>query len=656
MKKPFFITILSCLFYEIAFAQAYDNSKLSTLTLEEAFRLKKVDTFYYPFYNGVQMIEIDHVGYWDKKIFFLEQSQPRALPHYLGNPMPIGNEFLFRDTTGAIVKAFNSRGSLAELTKYFKKVPINKRHLWSMLFPYHSSQTYRSKGIWYQSPQPSFNFSGNYKVSTGFAWQTISLFGLASHEDTKDIKFGLIDSFGNVRIPLEYDEILPIYGNLLVQKGKKWGIISYEQKVLVPLVYDNYKVDLYAREVYPGKGGSVFFLTLKKKDDYRTEYSYDALFLTAEDKLISLDHYDEVYLESSWTGNEDSGKRLLFITKNGKKGMLNSQYQEIVPPLYELFEYHNIQRGLIRMARDGKFGYWDKNFRIIIPLEYDYAEYSAKDSIGLLLKDGKFSCFNMRGKIDPNCKFQPSWKIAPLKFVSSQKYLSVQTEHIYGIIDVSSNKMIVPFKYRSIAPVEVRSFVERNRTIFKEKGLTYDTLPEVCDELLFRNNKILVRNKDNFYGVIDTTFQVVIDFKYEKLEVIQYNLAYLIYSLNGKPGVMDFAGKDIFSREYDEIRYSTYYEQEKDILYVVKNGKWGIIDFSGGILVPCKYDSIRFLGHYYREKAKLWIVEKNKKFGVVDDKNEIFVPFEYDGISHLAGTTLWVEDKNRKRYPVELNR
>ena len=116
MKRGLFILILLLSpLAEIAFAQTSNN--LNGFTTEEVFRPKlasQLDTLYYPFYGGIQMIEVDHIGYWDRTIFFLEQSEPRAMPHSMFNPMPIGNEYFFRDTVGNIVKAFNTKHSLSE--------------------------------------------------------------------------------------------------------------------------------------------------------------------------------------------------------------------------------------------------------------------------------------------------------------------------------------------------------------------------------------------------------------------------------------------------------------------------------------------------------------------------------------------------------------
>ncbi|MDD2984704.1 MAG: WG repeat-containing protein [Crocinitomicaceae bacterium] len=654
MKQTLFTFIFLLFICEkIGFTQT--NNDLSKLTLEENFSPKmptKIDTSYYPFYNGVQMIEIDHIGYWDRKIYFLEQSTPRAMPHSMYNPMPIGNEFFFRDTTGVIVKAFNTEKSLDELTKLFKKIPINKKHGLPSFSPYHSSP--RTGGSWYQSPQSSFDFLGHYKVSSGSITQNSKEVSISSLDNkAKGLKFGLIDSLGNIVIPIQYNTILPLYENLLVQK-EKWGVIDYNQTELVPLQFDSYEVDHYARSVYPPKNGNVFFLTTKKLQGYKTEFTYNAVFFTAQNQLKTLNNYDKIYLEGGWGQNEDYSKRILSVTKSGKKGLLNAQYEEIVSPQFEIFEYHkNIQR-LYRVAKDGEFGFWDQNFKQIIPLEYDYAEHFGKDSTALVLKDGTFSCINTQGEKQTECNLTPKWKMGKLGFVIDKKYVTVFANNdVFGVMDNTTMEMILPIKYKSLIPISVNEFINKNENTFKENKFKINNRSEMYDEMLYYDNKIIVKNENNQYGVIDTNFRIVVDFKYDTLEVV-YNLKYLIYSLNGKLGLVDFSGKEILTTEYDDMRYSKHYEQERDIFQVQKNGKWGIVNFENKTLVPCEYDSIKFLGHWNRPLVKLWVVEKNNKFGVVNDKNEIFIPFEYDGISHLEGNNLWVEDKNRKRYKVEL--
>jgi hypothetical protein len=571
------------------------------------------------------------------------------------NPMPIGNEYFFRDTSGTIVKAFNTKHSITELTKHFINVPILKKSNGKgFLFPYHINQKHRA-GVWYQSPQSMFDFSGHYKVSTGYAEQTSTRHGVSDFEQTTDLKFGLIDSLGNVVIPIEYNAIFPYYNNLLVQHKSKWGIINYENKVLVALSYDSYDFDRYHQSVNPKKIPNVFFLSSKDHESYNRNYSYNAVFLAQHNKLIMLSDYDELHHNYSWSAIEDAGKRFIPISKNGKTGLLNEDYQEIVPPRYEIFEFNRNTNGLFRVSQAGKFGFWDRNFKEIIPIEYDYAESFGSDSTALVLKNGAFYRIDTKNKKQLKGKLSPVWKINNLSFVTDKNFICVETNKLQAIVDTSTSSMILPFVYnKSLTPVQITAFFKVNKARFRELKLEPVDKPDMLDELLFHQNKIIVKNLSNQYGVIDSTFKILIDFKYDNLKSIPCALDYLLYAQNGKKGAMDFNGRDLFAEAYEDVVYDIHYEQERDIFKVKKNGKWGVVNFENEILLPFEYDSIKFLGHWNRPKVKLWVVEKNNIFGVVDENNKIFIPFKYKGISHLEGNNLWVEDEDKVRYKVVL--
>jgi hypothetical protein len=631
---------------------------LKGLTVEEAFRPKmpsQMDTLYYPFYDGKQMIEVDHIGYWDRKIFFLEQGEPRAMPHSMFNPMPIGNEYFFRDTSGSIVKAFNTKHPLSVLTKHFMKVPIRKKSNGiGFFFPYHKNPMNR-EGVWYQSPQSMFDFSGHYKVSTGHAEQIAKRDDGSGLGQNNDLKFGLIDSLGNVVIPVEYNAIIPFYHNLLVQKENKWGMINYENKVLVALSYDSYDFDSYQQFIVPPKMANVFFLTLRDTKNSNPEYSYNAIFLTQDNKLIMLNNYDKLNHNYSWRPSKDDGKRFIYISKNGKTGLLNEHFQEIIPPHFEIFEFNRNTEGLFRVSRAGKFGFWDKNFKEIIPLEYDYAQSFQSDSTALVLKNGAFYRIDTKNKIHSTGILTPEWKTGHMSFVTDKNYIIVETSNFQGIVNTSTNTIVLPIVYnKSMTPVQINTFLEKNKALLEEKKLELLDKPDMIAELLFHQNKIIVRNFNNQYGVIDSTFKILVDFEYDNLESIPCAINYLLYTQNGKKGAMDYNRRDLFKEAYEEVRYDIHYEQERDIFKVKKNDKWGVINFDNKILLPFEYDSIKFLGHWNRPKVKLWVVEKNNIFGVVDENNKIFIPFEYKGISHLEGNNLWVQDEKKVRYKVVL--
>lgn len=287
----------------------------------------KVDTLYYPFYKGVQMIEVDHLGYWDRKIYYLEQSNPRAMPHSMQNPQPLGNEIFFRDTTGKIIKAYNTFTDLDTLTQRFSNIPHNKqRNGLLAFFPYHRNKDITQSGVWAYSPQSMFLFNGYYKVSNKEAWTT----------KQPDIFYGLIDTFGNIKVPIEYEEILPIHENLLVKQNNKWGIITKQQKIIVPIDYD------YAKNYYSEPENNRFLYFLKGD-------KYVAIYHVATTKLHQIGTYDNIY-------DTYLSKGYLLVVQNGLVGLLHTNGKIALPIIYNRIDglYKKGRRYYAKMIKDGE--------------------------------------------------------------------------------------------------------------------------------------------------------------------------------------------------------------------------------------------------------------------------------------------------------------
>jgi hypothetical protein len=78
------------------------------------------DTVYYPFYNQVQMIEINYKRAWVDEAYHKEGYQPRAMPFGFSMPRVHPGVYIFRDQSGTILRAYNSEYSLDSLNKIFK--------------------------------------------------------------------------------------------------------------------------------------------------------------------------------------------------------------------------------------------------------------------------------------------------------------------------------------------------------------------------------------------------------------------------------------------------------------------------------------------------------------------------------------------------------
>lgn len=77
----------------------------------------------------------------------------------------------------------------------------------------------------------------------------------------KNAKSGCIDRNGNVAVPFEYDDATGLhYGVVGVRKGDKWGAVSHENKLVIPIEYTNFKL--------PNECGTIDFWVQKNDKLY----------------------------------------------------------------------------------------------------------------------------------------------------------------------------------------------------------------------------------------------------------------------------------------------------------------------------------------------------------------------------------------------------
>ncbi|MEI2739672.1 MAG: WG repeat-containing protein [Chitinophagaceae bacterium] len=50
---------------------------------------------------------------------------------------------------------------------------------------------------------------------------------------------GLIDTLGNIILPVEYDGLWPLKGDVLAVKDSLYGVITKEGKEIVPMIYES---------------------------------------------------------------------------------------------------------------------------------------------------------------------------------------------------------------------------------------------------------------------------------------------------------------------------------------------------------------------------------------------------------------------------------
>ena len=148
-------------------------------------------------------------------------------------------------------------------------------------------------------------------------------------------------------------------------------------------------------------------------------------------------------------------------------------------------------------------------------------------------------------------------------------------------------------------------------------------------------------NENKKYGVIDETGKIVIEPKYDIIQIPNPSKPVFIcmhdYNINlqqYETEVFDNKGNKIFT-EYDSVQAlpteSTWdgIPFEKSVLKYKRNNKYGLITVENKVITEPIYDSIKAINY----KEGMLLVEKDKKYGAINIKGKIIIKPEYDQIS-----------------------
>lgn len=102
-------------------------------------------------------------------------------------------------------------------------------------------------------------------------------------------------------------------------------------------------------------------------------------------------------------------------------------------------------------------------------------------------------------------------------------------------------------------------------------------------------DRVVVKNADGRYGVINSKNEEVIGTRYSNIEFDEYTQEFTITNNSGKMGIDFINGETKINVIYDEIKSI----QKENELYLVKNNnKYGIIDSKSRIVIHQEYDDI----------------------------------------------------------------
>jgi hypothetical protein len=402
---------------------------------------------------------------------------------------------------------------------------------------------------------------------------------------------------GQLSIRLSFNSE-PFYFNLHESGGQrlfsKFGKEIYSYPLEHIVCYDKHGYCLIKKN---GKFG-IFFTRTNEK----TAFEFDQVshhldgFISAlidnkwgvfdkAGKLVVPFEYDEITLNDR--------KDLMYITKNGLKGLVNIHGELILPVEYDDVEtfYIGYNRAVL-VTKKSKKGVLDFNGKVIIPVIYEhihnlgfYAVVTENTS------DLKHGLYNQEGLF-----FATNYKSID-KIISSRViYLKDFNNRIVLVGD--SNKIIAK---------DVKNFHLIHNEDYLLKGFNGHT-----------NTYISVQNMKGKFGLVNIfTESLAVPFLYDSI-------------------VQRFTSKE-----------------QKSYFVVQKSKKFGLVDEQNNVIIPIQYDGMNLDLAYKIPGLEITVVaEKNGKFGVVDLNNQTIIPFEYDELKRISHSGLFKAKKNNNLYQI----
>lgn len=313
----------------------------------------------------------------------------------------------------------------------------------------------------------------------------------------------------------------------------------------------------------------------------------------------------------------------------------------------------------IMIKKDDKFGYVDKNGKIVIdPVwdnisifdNYGYARTIKNKKMGLIDKSGNSKLTNIYDDI---------LTIGKNKFIVTEN----GKKNI-----IKDKKKILKREYERLEPVTDKFYIVGNKNqrneiklgliysdendnikkVFKEE---YDNIIKIIDNFFLckidskikimilddtkekiKINEIDIKNKYNKLNYIDSDLMIVEKNKrigvidYKETEIVPFGKydkindffnGHSVIKLGDKYGLINIEGKEIISPKYEYLKISS---NDKKLLFK-KNEKYGVIDFNEKIIVEPIY---RELTDYYGNRA-MYI--SNDKVGIIDEKGKLIEEF-----------------------------
>ncbi len=313
-----------------------------------------------------------------------------------------------------------------------------------------------------------------------------------------------------------------------------------------------------------------------------------------------------------------TSKDYFVIFENNKWGVIDSSGNKIIDPSYEeMITIPNSKNDVFLCIYDVNYETGEYKTKVLnskneqILTEYEQIEaISNKDinnniwyenNVLKVKKDGKYGIINLAGKELAPCQYD---EITALEGIKNT--LKVIQNGKVGILD-EEGKEIVKIQYTDITN-------------------------------LGKDNKegFIVKGEDEKYGIVNYSNQIILEPKYDQVLKIYGNDTYVVKQAN-KQILVKKDGTELLSAGFDEIK--AILKSANDEIIYTQNGKYGIMKTTGEVIIAPEYEELK------EAKSEIFIAKQNGKYGIIDKQKAIKLEPQYLSLTYQEKADLYIAEK-----------
>ena len=304
---------------------------------------------------------------------------------------------------------------------------------------------------------------------------------------------------------------------------------------------------------------------------------------------------------------------LYSVLENNKISMMNEEGEVLISTPFDLIGEDDrckvLENEMIVGALGEKLGAADRTGRLVMPAEYDQAEYIGKSTF-LVQKNKKWGVY-FAGSILENALTEQEKLVIPCKYddleaMAENNVIKFKEKEKYGLYFYNGIRLLSP-EFDDIA-----RFRNDTLLITKDGEKGFYTPQQLFEWYRSKAKKLLLPLKEytlshkvflkvkygESYGINLLNGKELI--KADKKQVVESKIGWTVEEFDGGWNLYDFSGKLITTEPVQTMQIALPY-----ILFK-KNNQWGLLNTQGEQVLPAEYEKITIKKNYF-------IVEKKKK-------------------------------------------